>query len=1113
MHTNGANDYSRKHRAPSESLAQIRVRLLGGFRISVGSKTIEEGAWRLRKAAGLVKLLSLAPNHRLHREQIMEAFWPNLGMRAASNNVRQTLHAARRTLTSDPSVGSRYLASEDESLVLCPGGSLWVDVEAFEAAAATVRRSRDPAAYRAAIELYAGDLLPDDRYEEWTQGRREELRQLYIARLVALAALYEERDEHGLAIEALRKAIANEPTFEEGHAGLMRLYAISGRPEQALAQYARLCDALFRGLGTEPAAATRRLRDEIAVGRLPPTSPAGPPQEEKHPGAGKQNLPASRTSFVGREREMVEVKRTLAMTRLLTLAGAGGSGKTRLALEVARDLIGTYPDGVWLVELAPLSEPGLVAQEVAGALEVAERPGEPLSDTLVHVMGDKGLLLIMDNCEHLVEEAARLVDTLLDSCPRLRVLATSREPLGVSGEVLWQVSPLSLPATTDGGPDGESTVESLMRYEAIRLFVDRARLRLPDFRLTQENTGAVARVCRRLEGIPLAIELATARMGALAVEQVAQRLEVSLDVLKGTSRTAEPRQQTLRATLNWSHNLLSEVEQAMLRRLSVFAGGWILEAAETVCSEGSIEQDDVLDLLGGLVDKSLVVARTSTGGAVRYRMLEPIRQYAWEKLQESGEADEVQSRHATFFLAVAEEAEPELAGPQQRLWVERLEGEHDNLREALSWSLERGRAELALRLGAALWRFWHVRGYLSEGIGWMERVLAGSEAASAPARIRALEGMGWLTQIQGDNERAEATYEEMLKLSRELYDESNIATALNSLGTLAVVRGNHEQARALLQENLSVLRQLEEEGNTATAVKRFHVLNLLGYLTINEDGDYARGATLWEESLALAREVRDTDRVGMMLSNLAHVDLLQGDYERARVRSEEALEFAHGLGSTGVQYTPVAFVNLGLAALGLGEHERATASFEEALLMSQNMGRKQQIIESLEGMASLAGILGEATRAAHLWGATERTREVTGIALSSGERALHKPYLASARSQLGEAAWDEALAEGHAMTLEEAVEYALSEEEPATPAPTTSGQASLDEPLLTLTRREREVAELISQGLTNRRIAEELFLSERTVHRHVSSILKKLGAHSREEVGTKMTDRPTPETD
>jgi predicted ATPase/DNA-binding SARP family transcriptional activator/DNA-binding CsgD family transcriptional regulator len=1083
----------------------VRVRLLGSFRVSVGSRIIEDNEWRLKKAVGLVKLLALSPGHRLHREQAIDLLWPDVGLKAASNNLRQTLHGARRTLASDPSVSSLYLASEEESLVLCPGGNLWVDVEAFEEAAATARRSQDSAAYRAAIELYAGELLPQDRYEDWTEARREELRRLHLALLVALAELYEEREEDELAIEALRKATATEPTFEEGHAGLMRLYARSGRPERALAQYARLSDALSRALGTEPGYTTRRLRDEIAVGRLLPRPPADTLQEGPSD-ASRHNLPARRTSFVGREREMTEVKRTLSMTRLLTLTGVGGSGKTRLALEVAGDLVGSYPDGAWLVELAPLSEGDLVAQEVAAALEVLERPGQALGDTLVDALGNKELLVVLDNCEHLVEGAARLVDALLDSCPRLKVLATSREALGVGGEVLWQVRPLSLPATTNGAApngvsNGRSSVEGLMRYEAVRLFVDRARLRLPDFGLTQANAGAVAKVCRKLEGIPLAIELATARMGALAVEQVAQRLDASLGLLTGGSRTAEPRQRTLRATLDWSYELLSETEQELFWRISVFAGGWTLEAAEVVCSGDGIEQEDVLDLLGGLVDKSLVVAEPSTSGTVRYRMLEPVRQYAREKLDESGEANEVQGRHAAYFLAVAEEAEPQLAGAQQSVWVERLEGEHDNLREALSWVLERGKAELGLRFGAALWRFWYDLGYLSEGIGWMERVLESSEPVASPVRVKALEGMGWLTQLQGDTERAEATYEEMLELSRELGDKRNIATALNSLGALALAQGNDEGARELLEENMAVLRELEEEPNVATKLQRYQVLGLLGLLTLNAEGDYVRGAALWEECLALAREVGDADRMGSARSNLGYIALLQRDYERAAGLSEETLAFAHGLGPTGVEIAPEAWVNRGLAALGLSNYERANASLEEALLTSQHAGRNPSVINALEGMASLAAALGEDIRAAHLWGAAEAAREVTGIALPPGDRALHEPYLASARSRLGKAVWEEALVQGRAKSLEEAGQYALPRvEKLAVPETPVREKPSTDQPPVALTPREKEVGLLVAKNLSNRQIASELMLSEHTVATHIRNILKKLGQHSRDQI-------------
>jgi predicted ATPase/DNA-binding SARP family transcriptional activator len=671
----------------------LRIALLGGFRISVGTRTIEEDAWHLRKAANLVKLLALAPGHLLHREQAMDALWPDLARRAASNNLRQVLHAARRVL--DPVVGSRYVTSENGLLILGQEGYVWVDAEAFGEAAIAARRAKVPSAYEAAIEQYAGELLPGDYNEAWTQNRREELRRMYLTLLLDLATLYEGREEYERGIGVLRRALSEDPSREETHADLMRLYAHCRRRREAVLQYELLVEHLSR----EPSAETSRLYKEIRAGSFPQKS-AGADERESDD-AGQHNLPASSTSFVGREHEIAEVRRMLSMTRLLTLTGAGGSGKTRLAVEAARALAGVYPDGVWITELAPLSEPGLVPQAVASALGIREQPGRPLLGTIIEALQSKELLLVMDNCEHLIQASSILAEELLSSCPRPRILTTSREPLGIGGEVVRQVGPLSLPETSNG----RSTAESLMRCEAVRLFVERSRVMAPDFGLTEGNAGAVVRLCRRLDGIPLAIELAAARLGDVAVEQVARRLEGSLDLLQSSGRSAEPKHQTLRSTLDWSYNLLGEMERALFGRLAVFAGGWTLEAAEQVCSGRGIEHYEFLDLLVGLVDKSLVVAGATSEGAVRYRMLEPIRQYAREKLDEIGQAYEARDRHAEFFLALAEEAEPELDGPQQRLWVERLDVEHDNLGAALLRALEHGEGELALRLGAALWRF------------------------------------------------------------------------------------------------------------------------------------------------------------------------------------------------------------------------------------------------------------------------------------------------------------------------------------------------------------------------------------------------------------------------
>jgi predicted ATPase/DNA-binding SARP family transcriptional activator/DNA-binding CsgD family transcriptional regulator len=1074
----------------------LRICLLGGFEVSVGSRSMDAGAWRLKKAAALVKLLALAPDHRLHKEQAMDLLWPDLGKKAAANNLRQVLHAARKTI--DATAGSAYVTSVGESLALAPDGPLWVDVRAFEEAAARARGSDDPAVYRAALDLYAGDLLPGDRYEGWAESRRERLRQMYLALLVGLARTLEERGEYDPACDALRTAVAAEPTLEEAHAAMMRLLALSGRPEGALAQYERLRDALARSVGRKPTSATCDLRDRIAAGTFVPAPPAGAPQE-RSPGGEGHDLPAGRTRFIGRESELVAVKRELAMTRLLTLTGAGGSGKTRLALEAGRELYGAHRGGARLVELAPLSEPGLVTAEAASALGVTERPGQALAQTIVEALRDREILLILDNCEHIVEAAARLADLLLDGCPRIKILATSREPLGVPGEVLWRVPPLSLP-----DEDGGETVEGLIRYEAVRLFVDRSRLRLPGFSLTAENAPAVARVCRKLAGIPLAIELATARMGTLAVEQVAQRLEASLDVLSAGSRTAEPRQRTLRATLDWSYDLLAADERALFGRLSVFAGGWTLEAAEAVGAGKGIEPHEVLDLLGGLVDKSLVIAGPAPGGAVRYRMLEPVRQYARERLEKSGEAGETRDRHAALFLALVEEAAPELVGELQRDWVDRLEGEHDNLRSALAWTLRKGDGDSGLRLGAGLWRFWFAQGYLSEGRGWLRRAVLKGERVASHAKIQTLEGMGWLAQNSGDLEDAQAAYERMLELSRTLDDKGSIATALNSLGTIAGHRGNHARARALLEENLAVLEEMSE-GGTDTILKRHHAINLLGLLALDEEGDAARARELWGESLALARRAGDTYRVGIMLTGLSYASVIEGDNDAVEAFGEEALSVAREIGSGGTAFVPEVLVNSSLAALSRGDLARSATLLIEALTLALDRGANPSVVNALEAMASLAACRDDATHAARLWGAAEAAREVSAIALPPGDRKLHEPHLATARSRLGDEAWAAALAEGHAMTLEEAAEYALSTAQDSSAVPNAH---TGHEP--TLSPREEEVAALVARGFTNRQISSRLAISERTAGNHVGRILRKLGLHSRTQIAAWVVESRRP---
>ncbi|HKH35799.1 MAG TPA: BTAD domain-containing putative transcriptional regulator [Rubrobacter sp.] len=1050
MNAEVASDPLRKRRSSSEGPFPVRLRLLGGFSVWVGSRAVGEGAWRLRKAKSLVKLLALAPGHRLHREQLMDLLWPNLDRRAASNNLRRALHVARRELESEPSA-PRYLVSHGEHLALCSDGPLSVDIEAFEEVAATARRSRDPQAYRAALDLYAGDLLPEDPYEDWAEDRRRQLRQNYLALLAEMAELCEERGDLGSAIDALREAVSEEPEHEQAHANLMRMYAKSGHRHKALRQYERLCQALRREFGTEPGMASRRLHEEIVAGRVPATrsvSTGGIPSESTSY-SPRHNVPAALSSFVGRERELMEVKRALAMARLLTLSGAGGCGKTRLALEVTRDLASSYPDGAWLVELASLSHPELVPHALASVLGLREQPDRSLVDTLVGHLREKYLLLMLDNCEHLIEACAQLASLLLHSCPRLRVLATSREALGVEGEAVWRVSSLSVPDT-----DRLPTANELTRYDAVHLFLDRARLRVPDFELTPENGRAVAQVCRRLEGIPLAIELATARVGPLAVEEVVQRLEDSLGLLTTGPRTAPPRQRTMRATLQWSHGFLSEPETKLFRRLSAFAGGWTLEAAEAVGSDG-LGGANVLDVLSRLVEKSLVVAEATEGDGLRYRMLELIRQYARKKLEEDDKPDATLRRHTNLFLALAEEAEPELKGPRQQEWLERLEVEHDNFRAALTWALDRGKVELGLRLSGALGEFWHMRGHLGEGRQWLELALAAQGGAYLmSARAKAFTWAAHIAWEQGDYERSITLSKGSLTLFRTRRDEAGVADALSNLAWAALFQNELEQASTMAEEALTLQCKL---GHTVGVIRALQTLGLVAATGHN----YDRAAALYEESLMLARKVGDS--FGLVLSL--------------------------GIGA--------------LASLGKGDHHQTRMLYEKGLRGSKQLKTMNLARIHLYISAALAGAQGRAVRSARLLGATEVMREAIGTIFSPAERRAYGPYIEAARAQLDEAAWEKAYTEGKTMTLEEAIEYALSgEEEPppsAVPAP--------EELPAVLTRREREVVIFVAQGLTNRQIAKELVVSERTVEKHVANILKKLGLHSREQVDASMIQR------
>jgi predicted ATPase/DNA-binding CsgD family transcriptional regulator len=752
-------------------------------------------------------------------------------------------------------------------------------------------------------------------------------------------------------------------------------------------------------------------------------------------------------------------------------------------------LVASSPDEVWLVELAPLAEGELVPQAVTETLGVREQPGRSLTDTLTEVLRKRDMLLVLDNCEHLAASVARLLDTLLDSCPRLRVLATSRETLGVEGEAVWRVSSLSV-------PDAHHlpAAEEMTRFDAVRLFLDRTRLRLPNFDLTAENSPVVAEVCRKLEGIPLAIELAAARANTLSVEQISERLGITLTLLTGGSRTAVARQRTLRGTLDWSHNLLSESERKVFRRLSVFAGGWMLETAEAVMPVEDADESDVMDLLSGLADKSLVVVEMTRDGGVRYRLLEPVRQYALETLEKGGELGAIRHRHLEFFLALAEEAEPELLGAEQAEWIERLEVELDNLRGALSWALGQGRAELGLQMGADLWRFWIMRARYSEGRKWLEAALAAENEAPLLVRAKAALVAGYLAAGQGVYMRSQPHLEEALARYRGLDNAEGVAMTLSTLGRLAAYRGDLERAKELDKESFDRYRKLGDPWQFSGALRALAADLFVRLL---------RGLDL-QEALVLSRRWGDSAGVALTLLVLGYRAISQYDPERAIKLLEESLVLAR---EVYVGIVPDILALLGDAALIQGDNERALTVYKEALAFFRETGQEPTDVYVLEGMASVAAALEDDARAARLWGAGETALQVIGATLTPDKLALYEPFLDAACSRLGEVAWEAALTEGRNMTLEEAIEYALSEKESANPISAMPEQASVGAQPPNLTPREKEVAILVARGLSNRQIASQLMISEHTAATHVRRILKKLGLQSRAQIGSWLTQQ------
>lgn len=1017
----------------------LRIQLMGDFRVWVEAQPIPDESWRLRKAAAIIKLLALTPGHTLLKEYLIEALWPEVPPAAATNNFRYALHKARKALAFPSTNTQQYLCSAQNRLWLAMDEPVQVDVGNFEAAISAAQLSGEAEDYRAALELYSGPLLAHDLYEDWTEPHRENLRLTFRNAALEFSTLYEQKGLYQQAITTLERLRIKDPLEEEVTLRLMRLYAAVGQPRFALEKYDTLCRTLQEELELEPSEPLRQLYQKIVADFEAP-----PVILNITPPRIMGNLPGPLSSFIGREVEVAEVGQLLKEHRLITITGMGGIGKTSLALAVTREVAVTYSGGAWLVELASVADSTLAAQRLATSLGIKLKADDRPQDLLIGWLSVRQVLLVLDNCEHLVDECARLVNLLLETCPQLQVLATSREVLGLEGEINYSLPLLPIPLTAET-PD----LALLQQFASVRLFVERAREQKPAFELNEENAVSIVRICQKLEGIPLALELAAARIGILSTAQIAAFMDESLLLLKTARREVPDRHSTLRGALDWSYRQLQVEEQKVFRVLAVFSGGASLEGITILFNQGATSKFEVLDTLARLAQKSLIFVETE-GREARYRQLEVIRQYGWELVAECGELTRLRELHANYYLKLVEEAEEKLTGADQGMWLEKLEIENDNLRAALGWSVQ-NQPEVALRIGAALRRFWWSQGYISEGLDWLERALEVSRGKNISLSVRAAAQVaaGTLTSIQSNYEKAISFLEEALAIYRSLEDKDGMAKALGNLGMALGRQGKVDKAREVMQECLKLDRQREDLWGVA------YDLSTLGDLAYYKK-DLGEARAYFSEASRLYQALGDSHSTLICRANLAEVNRLMGDFSQSLVQHAAIME----------------------------------------VLQDSNSSNNSIIPGLLQPVAHLYLDIGDPGNSTLLLSSSATLSEQSGIGLNADARAEFDDIKEAARQLLSPEVFRAQWEQGRRLSGQQAVDYTLNQLVKTLKIWSTFSQVETKAGQ-ELSDREKEVASLVAQGLSNREIAGRLGISKRTVDNHLHNVLTKLGAKSR----------------